>query len=55
MQQVNVSRFRFHLLRWIINEQLPFNAVEDEDFRLMLLTLSASIGKYIPQRKTFYN
>jgi hypothetical protein len=54
-QQVNVNRFRFHLLRWIMNEQLPFVTVKDEDFREMLLSLSISIERYLPHKSTIRN
>ena len=46
---INVDKFRYHLLRWIVNKQIPFNEVEDEDFREMLLSLSVTINRYLMQ------
>ena len=33
LQRVDVDKFRHHLLRWIVRNQLAFSTVEDEDFR----------------------
>jgi hypothetical protein len=43
--QVNIDHFRYHLLHWIVNQQLPFTTVEDEDFKQML----SSIKQYVVQ------
>lgn len=48
-QKVNVEAFRYHLLRWIVNKQVAFTEVEDEDFRQMLLCLSQAIEPYLVQ------
>jgi hypothetical protein len=44
---INVNKFRYHLLRWIVNKQTPFDEVEDEDFKEMLLSLSPTIDRYL--------
>lgn len=46
---VNIDKFRYHLLRWIVNKQVPFDEVEDEDFRKMLLSLSPTVDRYLVQ------
>jgi hypothetical protein len=46
---VDVDLFRYHLLRWIVKRQIPFDEVEDEDFQAMLLSLSQAIQPYIVQ------
>jgi hypothetical protein len=46
---VNVKLFRYHLLRWIVKQQIAFDEVEDEDFQAMLLALSTSVEKYLVQ------
>jgi hypothetical protein len=46
---INVDKFRYHLLRWIVNKQVPFEEVEDEDFREMLLSLSPTVDRYLMQ------
>ena len=46
---VNVDKFRYHLLRWIVNKQIPFDKVKDEDFREILLSLSVTIDRYLIQ------
>jgi hypothetical protein len=46
---INVNKFRYHLLRWIVNKQTPFDEVEDEDFKEMLLSLSPTIDRNLVQ------
>ena len=46
---VNVDLFRYHLLRWIVKRQVPFDEVEDADFQAMLLSLSQAIEPYLVQ------
>jgi hypothetical protein len=53
--KVNIDRFRHHLLRWIVRRQLPFNIVEDEDFRKLLQALSPSIEPYLMHKSTIRN
>jgi hypothetical protein len=50
-----VHRFRHHLLHWVVNKQLPFTTVEDDDFRQMLLALSPSIESYMVGKSTIRN
>jgi hypothetical protein len=40
IHSVNISRFRYHLLRWIVNRHISLIEVEDEDFQKLLLTLN---------------
>jgi hypothetical protein len=47
IQRVDVEAFRYHLLRWMVNRQIAFIEVEDEDFRQMLLCLSQAIEPYL--------
>jgi hypothetical protein len=49
VQRVKVEDFRYHLLRWMVNRQVPFREIEDEDFRQMLLCLSQAIDPYLVQ------
>jgi hypothetical protein len=49
IQRVDVEAFRYHLLRWIVNRQVAFIEIEDEDFRQMLLCLSQTIEPYLVQ------
>jgi hypothetical protein len=50
-----MNRFRFYFLRWIINKQLPFVIVKDEDFREMLLSLLIFIRRYLPYKNIIRN
>src|SRR5665213_2552851 len=42
-QRIDIEGFRCHLLRWIVNEQLPFNTVENPEFQAMLASISQSV------------
>jgi hypothetical protein len=55
VHSVNVGKFRYHLLRWVVNSQLAFTAVEDEDFQAMLITLAPSISPYLITGDTVRN
>jgi hypothetical protein len=55
VHSVNINQFRYHLLRWIVNRQLAFTEVEDDDFRAMLSTLSQSISPYLVGGDTIRN
>lgn len=52
IQRLDVPRFRHHLLRFIVNQQLPFTIVEDEHFRQLLLALSHNVEKYFVMKST---
>jgi hypothetical protein len=38
---------RFHLVRWIVERHLPFTAIEDKNFRLMLEALNPTVASSI--------
>jgi hypothetical protein len=45
--RLNVKRFRGLLVRWIVQAQIPFSAIEDKGFRDILLSLQPSLDKYL--------
>ena len=47
VQTLDIHKWRCHLIRWIIKRHLPFDAVEDNDFRAMLMALNQSIESYL--------
>ena len=55
LQRVDIEKFRHHLLRWIVRNQLAFTTVEDEDFRQLLLALSCNVEKYLVHKSTIRN
>ena len=56
IQRVDVEAFRYHLLRWVVNREVAFIEVEDDDFRQMLLCLSQTIDPYlVKSRDTLRN
>jgi hypothetical protein len=40
IQSLKVDNFHTYMLRWIVKQYVPFTAVEDSDFRAMLMTLN---------------
>ena len=52
---VNISRFRYHLLRWIVQRHISFTEVEDEDFQAILVELNSTIKPYLVSRNTIRN
>lgn len=44
---VDVEGFRRRLIRWLIQGQIPFTAVEQEQFRDLLLSLQPSLAGYL--------
>jgi hypothetical protein len=44
---VNVDKFRDLLIRWIIQDQIPFSAVESTAFREMILYIAPSLSRYL--------
>lgn len=45
--RLNVERFSGLLVRWVVQAQIPFSAIEDKGFRDILLALQPSLDKYI--------
>jgi hypothetical protein len=46
-QTLNVNKWRYHLMRWIVRKHLPFTITEDDDFEEMLMVLNQSISRYL--------
>jgi hypothetical protein len=46
VHSVNIPRFRYHLLRWIVRRHISFTEVEDEDFQALLTELNTIIKPY---------
>jgi hypothetical protein len=44
---VNVEKFRELLIRWIIQDQIPFSTVESTAFREMILYIAPSLNRYL--------
>jgi hypothetical protein len=49
---LNANHFQYHLLHWIIKEQLPFTTVENENFKSMMLAISLSVGRCLVGKST---
>jgi hypothetical protein len=47
IQTLNVHNWRRYLIRWIVRRHVTFSAVEDEDFKAMLVSLNQSIEPYL--------
>jgi hypothetical protein len=45
--RIDVERFRYLLIRWIVQRQVPFSAVEHSQFRDILIFLQPSIKPYL--------
>lgn len=55
VHSVNISRFRNHLLRWIVRRHISFIEVEDKDFQAVLMELNITIKPYLVSRNTIRN
>jgi hypothetical protein len=55
VHSVNIPRFRYHLLRWIVRRHISFTEVEDEDFQTILTELNTTIKPYLVSRNTIRN
>ena len=44
---VKIDDFWYHLTRWIVENHLPFNVVEDTNFRAMLMCLNDTVNKHV--------
>ena len=44
---VKIDDFWYHLTRWIVENHLPFNVVEDTNFRAMLVCLNDTVNKHV--------
>jgi hypothetical protein len=55
VHSVNIPRFRYHLLRWIVRRHISFTEVEDEDFQAILTELNTTIKPYLVSRNTIRN
>ena len=44
---VSIEKYRNLLLRWIVQHQIPFSAVEQTEFRALLLYLQPSLNRYM--------
>ena len=51
----DVDKFRNLLLQWIIQQQVPHSAVEQQEFRDLLLYLQPSLERYLISRNTITN
>ena len=49
LQSFNATRFRRHLLQWLVKRQHSFIEVEDEDFQEMLCACNEAVEPYLPR------
>lgn len=54
-QSVNIEAFRRSLMRWIVKQHIPFLAIEDDDFRAILVELNQSVAGYLVSADTIRN
>jgi hypothetical protein len=45
--KLNVERFSGLLVKWVMQSQIPFSAIEDKGFRDILLSLQPSLNRYL--------
>jgi hypothetical protein len=47
MARINVDKFRNLLVQWIVQQQIPYSAVEQAQFRELLLELQPTLERYL--------
>jgi hypothetical protein len=55
IQFLNISKFRRHLLNYIVKNHLPILIIEDDDFRQILTILNQNIEGYLIKKLAIIN